>query len=250
MALKTSSFFAGLILLGACSTGPVVKPEALAKVKSVAITGFEVVQQQPAELEFSIGGSNSQIDNMPMSKNPVAAKHATEIYEVMRNALAKNLGWSVSQRQNLVKDAKYLSITKEQISGWRSLPPVGAKFDVFATDGIMDYWAWEKLSATKRSELIKALNLDAAIVLRARSTLKESASLKKLYGGGNFHPQVALEFKVYDQSGKEIIWSNQRLVGQPTSEKAGHFAGISKRDALDKLVIKAAQNTAQKLTYK
>ncbi len=243
--LAITSIFA----LGACSTGPKVNSEALAKVKTIAIVGFEVVQQQPKDLEFSIGGSSSsdELDRMPMSKNPVTAKHATQIYEVIRKTLKKDMSWQVADVEMLRKNSQYSEVTKEQTSGWRSLPPVGAQFDVFSNAGIMDYWAWEKLSTDKRKQVISDLGVETALVIRARSTLKESFTVKKLYGGGNYHPQVALELKLYAADGSEVIWSDHHVLGEPTSEKAGHFAGISKREALDKLVIAASENAAQKL---
>ncbi|HVJ64861.1 MAG TPA: hypothetical protein VM901_06370 [Bdellovibrionota bacterium] len=248
MSVKQVSALA-VLALGACSTGPKVKPEALAKVKTVGIVGFEIVQQQPKDLEISIGGSSSSdaIDSMPMSKIPVATKHGSEVVEVLRKQLQQDLGWKVATQDALRKDATYKAITKEQTSGWRSLPPVGAQYEVFASEGIMDYWAWEKLGADKRQELMKALGLDAALVIRARTELKESFTLKKLYGGGNYHPKVDFELKLYAADGKDVIWSDYRVAGVPTSEKAGHFAGISKREALDKLVVVGAEQTAHNL---
>lgn len=235
-----------LLLAGACASGPVRNPEALAKVKRVGIVGFELVQQQPKDLEFSIGGSSDDsFDNMPKPKIPVASNHAADVYNEIRSALSKDLKWSVVDKDLIAKSTPYAAIAKEQTSGIRSLPPVGAQFDVFAAKGIMDYWAWYKLDAAKRAEIASSLKVDALLLVRATSTLKESFSLKKLVGGGNFHPQVEYDFALVAPNGTDVIWSN-RLQGKPTDEKAGHFAGISKKEALNKLVVKAAELAGEK----
>jgi hypothetical protein len=249
--MKTKIFaITGLALLtGACATGPKVQPEKLAKVKNVAVVGFEVVQQQPAELEFSLGGSSNDgmPPPMPVSKIPVSAPHAEEVYNVLRKTCQQDMGWTMRDTEALRKNAEYQAVLKKQTSGIRSLPPVPATSDVFGVAGVMDWWAWEKATPTDRREAIKTLKTDAVLVVRARSELKEGFSFKKLYGGGNFQPQVTYELKMYGTDGEDVFWSDYAVRGEPTEKTVGHFAGISSKEALNKLVVEASAGAAKKL---
>jgi hypothetical protein len=238
-----------LALLGACAMGPQVKPEALAKVKSVSVVGFELVQQQPKDLEISLGGSSDSgmPAAMPMSKLPVASKHAESVYDIVRKTCQKEFGWSLRDAEFLRKDASYQNAFKKQTTGIRSLPPVPTDSDVFGVAGVMDWWAWEKMSATDRRSAIATLKTDAVLVIRARSQLKEGFSFKKLYGGGNFQPQVSYELKLYGADGEDAIWSDYNIQGTPTEKTVGHFAGISSKEALNRLVVEASDIAAQKL---
>jgi hypothetical protein len=242
-------YLSALALLGACAMGPQVKPEALAKVKSVALVGFELVQQQPKDLEISLGGSSDagMPAMMPMSKIPVATKHAESVYDVVRNTCQKDLGWAVRDAESLRKDATYQNAFKKQTTGLRSLPPVPTDSDVFSVAGVMDWWAWEKMSPLDRRSALATLKTDAVLVVRARSQLKEGFSFKKLYGGGNFQPQVSYELKLYGADGEDVIWSDFNVQGAPTDKTVGHFAGISSKEALSKLVVEASTIAAEKL---
>lgn len=237
------------MILGACATGPRVKPLELAKVKSVAIVGFELVQQQPKDLDLSVGGGgDDRIPGMPpMAKLPVSSTHANDVYDVVRKTCAEDLAWKVADAQSLRKNFTYQGTYQEQSTGLRSLPPTPQGFDVFSVEGVMDWWAWEKLSGDERRKLIAALKTDAVLVVRARSQLKEGFSFKKLYGGGNFQPQVSYELKLYGADGEDVLWSDPHIQGAPTEKTVSHFGGISKRAALDTLVVEASAIAAKKL---
>lgn len=243
--MKIYSGLVSLLLLGACA-GRIVQKEKLDNVNKVAIVGFELVQKQPKDFEISFGSSDSDMpmSSMGVSKPPVNSAHASEIYHNLRKRFKNDFNWEMSPPEKLIKNVMYAASLKDQMSGFRSIPPVPANTDVFSVEGVMDWWAWEKLDVNTKASLIKSLNADAVLVVAAQSDLTESASFKMLVGGGNFKPQVTYRVKMYSGDTAELIWWDYNLKGNPTDKTVGHFAGISNKDALNKLVIEAANEAS------
>ncbi len=233
--------------LTACSTLNVQKDQ-VSNVKKVAIVGFGVTQEMPANLADVFKPKEvSTLENMKV-KGISTDSRIDKMYDELAVKLTKEMNWMVLDRQVVATNPHYNKEFISETEGWQNRPLMGSQFDNFAATNIMDQWSFQRLDETRRRELIKKLGVDALVVVNMNIELEKGGGLMKLVGAVDYYPKARLMFQVYSTSSDKPIWQDTWAVGEATKTSVSNVMGVTTdRQRLDSLMIAAANDAYDKV---
>ncbi|NCN26565.1 hypothetical protein GW915_03235 [bacterium] len=213
--------------------------ESVKQVKKVGVVGIEVIQEMLGESDGPSMGNGARQES----------EHVKTIFDGFINSIHKNKSWKALSYNKITSNAYYFQQYKNEMKGLRSVPPPGANREVFSAPKLMDQWAISRMTKDQKNLLCRKLGVDAIAYLRIQSDLKAKASLLTLVGGGNVVPDARVQIELYSLAKGEVIWRESALA-KTSSDGAKHWAGISKKDAINKLVVESSKLSFEELFKK
>jgi hypothetical protein len=202
--VQNKSFFLILLTLGACSGGKIQK-EKLEKIQKVAVIGFTVYHRTPNSAK-SVVAALSDDD----SGRPIAAEiakddpFANDAYAKFGTMLANKTRWRVVDQKTLSRNPEYAEWLSKSTKGLTARPLVnGPNWTTLKPAGIVEAFTAQNISRTDRQKILKALGVDAVIVLSSRIDLNHRGILKIT---GTLHPASHLEFYLWDAVNEDPLW--------------------------------------------
>lgn len=215
-----TGLFALALVTGCAGTGTKLDAHRAKGVKTVAIIGFEVQQQQPTD-NAGINALKNAVDNGGLPNSRELQTMATNVYTDLTTQLQAKTGWKVLSWNEIATNPTYKGIWTPMMSGWHATAVTGQNTEVVPLNGLLDVTAFRKLSATEKANIAKALGVDAI----AEYTVYQSIS-QPWASVGHWNGQASFEYKsrsnlvVWSPNSADPIWQIQNVDGLPESSKA------------------------------
>jgi hypothetical protein len=224
---------AAFALSGCASMGPKLDATRAKSIKSVAIIGFEVQQQQPTDNlglnKFKDSGKNNGVQNSPeyqgMAKN---------IYDTLATNIQTKTGWTVVPFQKLTANKGYSDFAKTKMEGMRMTSMMGNNTELIPLNGVLDVTAFRKLTPEQKAAFAKDLGVDAIAEYTVFQTIDQPwMSIGHLTGTASFEYKSRSNLIVYTANSTEPVWQIQNVDGAAASSKSlpeslGHLEKVAK----------------------
>lgn len=218
-------------LLPACAGLTSSKNEAaVAKVKKVAIAGFSVVAPKSRDININMGQDLESSEQM---------------YNTAMKSFARNMKWQVLPAESMKANAVYKKFYKDTMSGFQNKMPPGENREQFTPSGVMDADCLRILGRDGRSELAKALGVDAVITARVEVLLTGNTVM----GIGSRYPQSRGSFSLYTVGASTPDWFEGNLEGKVSETSVGKTALFDEK-LLHKLAVESARTAFGKIGKK
>lgn len=240
MGLLKSILFVGVLgSFSGCATKKINEAE-LNKVKTVAIVAF--TSTLPVSQTLSLdAGSGKTSGAAGGSLIPGSSKESEEILTSLVLALQKNKRWQVTELAALKKNPAYIQAYKATMEGWQNKMPPGEGQTNYQVEGIMDKDGVRLLGPEGKNQLIKALGVDAVVVVNVHTTLEGF----KVMGIGKRKPQSTANIQVYSINEEGPIWF-ESFKGEQSDESVG-MTGFIDETKLQKLAVTSSQSAFSKI---
>lgn len=218
MKLLTGLFTLALIA-GCAGMGTKLDAQRAKNVKTVAVIGFEIQQQQPTD-NFGIVSMKNNIDNGGVQNSREFQGMATNIYNDLTTQIAAKTGWKVLSFEQVTKNKVYEGIATPMMSGFRTTSYLPQHTELIPANGLLDVTAFKKLTPAEKENIAKALGVDAV----AEYTIFQSIS-QPMLSFGHLNGQASFEYKsrsnlvVFAPTSTDPIWQIQNVDGMPASSK-------------------------------
>lgn len=243
LGLLSTSFLG----LTACTTFSVEK-ERLAKVKTVAIVGFEVNQQIPPGLkDIFTAGRQKNDKSFGKVAGWTEAEHATEMYKNLATKLQKEKSWQVIPLEQMVANPAYIQAFKSKTEGLQNRPITDERTEMFHAKGVLDSFAIRTLDDEILQKLKQDLKVDAIVTASLTVHLNNNSALASLVGAGEYKPSATMYFDVKDLKDNKSIWMDTNAKGEEVKEGSRNFLGLTEESKLNKLVIEASNSAYNQL---
>lgn len=248
---KTALLIAITTSLTACAgMGGHFDAERAPKVKTVAIIGYEILQEMPSDTmgiaKISDAKDHGGIENSPQLQ--LAVKNA---YNDLALKLGKNAGWQVMNYEDITTNKTYAMTVKDKMSGIRSVNMMGVtgKHKLVVAKNMLDVTAFRKMKLEDRAAMAKALHVDAVAELMVIQTISEGFSMGLVSGDGPFDYTTRINFAVFEPTNDTPVWRVNNVDGQKTSSKALPKETI-RIEKIAKTTLTAAQSANSNLASK
>lgn len=198
--------------------GQQVKPAEIAKVKRVAVVGFDVLQQKSVSggdlLGLALKGKGAGGAEIKLA---TVSAHVEPMIADLERSLKSEKGWTVLASAELRKSPRYQALLKSKTEGFQNRPAVPDRYDPFRAAEVLDSWAILSTSADELRLLANELKVDALIVGTATVHLNNSGLFSSLVGDGEYKPKADLTLLLIQGSSGEKIFT--KTVEGPAVEK-------------------------------
>ncbi|MES2855539.1 MAG: hypothetical protein V4692_06740 [Bdellovibrionota bacterium] len=237
---------AAIVLSGCASFGPKLDASRAKSVKTVAIIGFEVQQQQPTD-NFGINKFKNAVDNGGIQNSPQYQGMAKNIYETLANNIQQKTKWNVVSYQKLTANKAYSAFVKEKMEGMRSTSMMGQGAELIPLNGVLDVMAFRKMSMEQKAAFAKDLGVDAIAEYTVIQSIDQPwMSVGHAVGMASFEYKSRSNLIVYSPNNEEPLWQIQNVDGQPVSSK-GTAEGLSQMERVAKVGSDSAQSSITKM---
>jgi hypothetical protein len=226
-----------LIFTSACSSvqlGPSKVPQAkdkseLDRIKAVAIVGLS--SSQPSMGIGDVGAKQ------------IAGRDSAlySIGEKLAEHLKKRKGWRVLLSKDASRAAAYESFFLEAKSLSASSGLSGLSNTKKTLEDSIEFSSLEKVSQSRRDDLMTALQVDALLTADAFVTYTGFT----IGGYGTRYPQVTLTYKLFRKGSSNPIWSGTSI-GKEASESVG-FTGFVSGPLVEKGIKESSANAVDTL---
>lgn len=222
-SLKLS--FLVLILAGCSGLTHRRNDAAIAKVRRVAVAGFASVQPAPA---LSVPKTNGKVE---------------EMYAAFSETFAKRSHWQVLPAATMKSNPAYRAAWDRTMKGFQNKSLPRQKERKFTVDEIMDSDSIRILDTAGRSQLMKALGVDALVATDVDVMVNGGA----VFGIGSLRPQARVSFKVYVAGANNFDWFEGDLLGEEATESVGS-TGFFDADKLAVMGLVSAKTAFKKIS--
>ena len=235
------------LIVSGCSTLNVQKDQ-VAKVKTVAVVGFSIIQDVPVTPTISLA-FGSKDNSMSSGFNGALCEnrsHAQLIEKNLTDHLAKDMGWKLVDAVVVQKSPIIDQTLQWQHSNGRPLQMIPSKTKCYTDENIPEAFAFERKSLEERRQVMKDLGVDAVIVAQVRVEL-ENSSILSIVGGAEYQPRSTLNFAVYNAEQEDPIWRDTWARGEPEEKGIVAWMGFTNNDKLTAKIVSSSQSAFDKL---
>lgn len=239
-----------MITLASCAAfKPKLDSQRAKEVKKLAIIGFEIHQQQPTD-NLGLNALKDAMDNNGTQNSPEYQKMAKSIYSELRSMVESKTHWHVLSYDQVAMNKAYATYTISKMEGARSTNLTGSHSELIHLQGLLDVYAFRKMSQAQRVELAKALGVDAVAEFTLVQQIDQPwLSIGHITGNGSFEYQSRSNLMVYAQSSEEPVWQIQNISGDSVSSK-GYPEEMEKLEKVSKVGVVSAQSSIKNLVDK
>lgn len=241
--MKIHSLLAAALLVSGCAMLKTHDKDevAVARIKTVALVGFTVVQPAPAEVGVGLlsGKVTAEQGGSLIPQNSV---EVDEMYQELAKAFGRNVRWKVLPLAKLKSHPGYRAAFDRTMKGWQNKMPVPAGKQQYLVDGVMDNDGLRILGESGRAELMKALGVDAIITSKIDVMLKGTTVM----GIGGRHPRSRLSFQVFSAASANPVWFEGAVDGEPAERSVG-ATGFFDEKLMKELSLVSARKAFQKI---
>lgn len=234
------------LLLSACASQQ-VKKEELAKVRTIAIVGFDVLQQKSVSggdlLGLALGGKGAGAATTKLS---VESAHLSPVLEDLHSQLGRGQSWRVLPLSQVKASKQYQNLYRDKTEGFQNRPSVPDRYDPYRAPGFLDSWAIQTSSPEQLRALAQELRVDALVVASATVHLNNSSLFSSLVGKGEYKPKADLTMILIQvPSGDRIFTATVQGPESEAGEK--NTLGMADDAKLNKLVQVATSRSIEKM---
>lgn len=239
-----------LAILASCAAfKPKLDSQRAKEVKKLAIIGFEIHQQQPTD-NLGLNAFKDAINNNGTQNSPEYQRMAKSIYLDLANKIEAKTKWSVLRYDQVAMNKAYAQYVKAKMEGARSTSLTGNNSELIHLKGILDVYAFRKMTPAQRAEMAKALGVDAIAEFTLSQQIDQPwLSIGHITGHGSFEYQSRSNLMVYGQSSEEPLWQVQNISGDSVSSKT-YPEDMEKLEKVSKVGIVSAQSSIKNLVDK
>ena len=227
-------------------------PEALKKVKKVAVIGFTLDHRQANSGKNFLGAMLGKEKTMPgMGKTSFKIKYSDysrEVYKEMKRRLGQDLNWRVVSDRQLGKSRtlnKFYRYKNRTIQG--GVAPLASRYDRYEMKGIPQFYYIQQASPEQRAQMARELGVDAVVILNLKTRISQTSIMGLGVGSvktiGDSYIGV---FSGHD--GSLILNMNQS--GEAVESKESKFMGFTSEDENEVQALHAFKQTGQTITKK
>jgi hypothetical protein len=232
-----------LLGLAACSTMKVDSAK-MQNIKSVAVVGFDLVQQQPvSKMDLLKIATHVKTSSGPGVGTRNDQEHVAEAYDMIVAKLAAEKGFQVVQRADLVSNPAYAALFKKRTEGLTSKSLVPDRYTLYSAPKVLDSFDVSTLTPEEKSNLQSALKVDAIIVVKSIVDLNFSGLWASLIGQATMSPAATSTVSMVDCRTGEEIWSDNHAVGEPVENSEKSFLGMAEDKKVNALAKQAVANS-------
>lgn len=222
------------VILVGCA-GQQIKPAEIAKVRRVAVIGFDVLQQKSVSggdlLGLALKGKGAGAAQIKLA---AVSAHVDPMIADLESRLKREKGWNVLASTELRKSSRYQALLKAKTEGFQNRPAVADRYDPFRAGEVLDSWAILSTPAEELRELARELKVDALIVGTATVHLNNSGLFSSLVGDGEYKPKADLTlFVIQGSSGDKIF--TKTLEGPAVEKGERNVVGMADDAKLNRL---------------
>jgi hypothetical protein len=219
MKLLIGMFALVAMTTGCAGMGTKLDAQRAKGVKTVAVIGYEVQQQQPTD-NFGFNSLTNTLNNGGIENSPAFQKMALNIYKDLSTQVTAKTGWKVLSYEQLSTNPSYAPFTAAKMSGLRSTSMVGKNTQLIPLKGVLDVAAFRSLNPAQKAEFAKDLGVDAIAVYTIIQTIDQPwLSVGHVNGTASFEYTSRSNLVVYTADSPEPIWQIQNVDGLKTSSK-------------------------------
>jgi hypothetical protein len=247
--MKSALFLSMVMLVSCAALKPKLDAQRAQGVKKVAIIGFEIHQQQPTD-NFGLNALKDAVSNNGTQNSPEYQRMAKSIYSELREGIKGKTRWEVLTFDQLNQNKFYRTMVKSKMEGPRSTNLTGERMELINLHGILDVYAFRKLSAGEKASLAKELGVDAVAEFTLSQQIDQPwLSVGHITGNGSFEYQSRSNLIVYTPSSEEPVWQIQNISGESVSSKS-YPEEMEKLEKVSKVGTVSAQSSIKNLVEK
>jgi hypothetical protein len=233
------------ILLSACASQ--IKKEEVAKIRRVAVIGFDLQQQRSVSGNDLLGiALGKQHDDKAIVKLANESAHVDPMLTNLQKSLGKDLQWVVIPAGDVKKNSRYQDLYKKKTQGFQNRPAVAERYDSFRAPGVLDSWAILTTEKEVLQAIAQDLKVDALVVGTAQVHLNNSSLLASLVGKGEYKPSADFSLiLIQSQSGDHIFTAS--IQGPKIDEVEKNTLGLADEAKLNKLAQTAVDLSIEKM---
>lgn len=201
----------------------------LAKVRKIAVAGFTVREPAPP------GG---MLDEHSM-------KLIEEMHLNLIKAFAKQMAWQVVPASPMKKNPGYQVAYNKTMKGFQNKMPASQNQRKISVDEIMDNDSLRILGSGGRTQLMKALAVDALVTAEVTVILSGTSVM----GIGNLYPKARLSFQLYSPNADTPDWFEGNLEGQESKKSLGVTAFVDVEE-MNRLALESTRSAYAKIGVK
>jgi hypothetical protein len=236
--------FSIVILASLCSCGSLVRKrdkDEVGKVTTAAVIAFSDIEPQAVDIGMSLLTGQTRGKDGP-SYLAANDPHTDKMYANLVAGFGDGMKWKMLPLDQMRANPLYVQVYKSTMEGFQNKMPLPKGQKQFLVSNVMDWNGPRIMGPQARDELIRALGVDALIVVRVDVVLHGTS----IMGIGSRHPQSNLSFQVYTLGHENPIWYDGRIQGEESQESVGN-TGAFDPDMLKRLAVKSADTAFAKI---
>lgn len=247
MNIKILLMSALALSLSACaSMSNKFEADRAKNVRKVAVVAIEIQQQKPTDnwgisalktIAAGRDGDSKELQSM--------AKGFADNFTA---SLEKKTSWNVMPIDKVMANPLYKSKTDAAMTGMRQTLPLEKNAEGVYLKGMMDVYAFRKMTVADRDQLAKSLGVDALAELVVFTSMDQSwLALGHISGNAAFNLKSRANFQVYGRSSEDPLWRAQNHDGEQTESSDALPEKLSRLERMSTLGQKAAISAGDKL---